>query len=74
MIQIINVEANMTMNSYVADELSYKVNQLHKALNQAQNIIVRLQEENESLKDALSSLASENNEDYELNNIVYGCS
>jgi hypothetical protein len=67
------VEANMTMSSYVADELSYEVNQLHKALNQAQNIIVRLQEENESLKDALGSLASENNEDYELNNIIYGC-
>jgi len=67
-----NSEANMTMTSYVADELNNKVFQLHKALNQAHHIISLLEEENNSLKDALNNLASENKEDYTNLDYLYG--
>lgn len=54
------------MNSYVADELAYKVKHLHKALAQAEQIINTLENENNRLKDVLINLASENNEDLVL--------
>jgi hypothetical protein len=50
------------INSYVADELAYKVKHLHSALIQAEKIINTLENENNRLKDVLISLASENNE------------
>jgi hypothetical protein len=50
------------MNSYVADELAYKVKHLHNALAQAEKIIYTLEQENDRLKDVLINLASENNE------------
>lgn len=48
-----------TMN----DLLSSKVQKLHSALNQANDIIEKLDQENKRLNDILNSL-SENNENY----------
>jgi hypothetical protein len=55
-----------SMNSYVADELAYKVKHLQLALTKAENIINALETENDRLKDALISLASENTRDLVL--------
>jgi DNA integrity scanning protein DisA with diadenylate cyclase activity len=52
------------MNSFVADELAYKVKTLHIALNQANNIIETLKIENQRLTDVLINLTSLNKEDY----------
>jgi DNA-directed RNA polymerase subunit F len=49
-------EATMIMKNYVADELANKVYHLTKALNQAESIIKVLEEENNSLKQTLSSI------------------
>jgi cell division protein FtsB len=46
----------MKMRSYVADELSNKVYHLHKALQQAQDIIKILEEENQNLKKTIELL------------------
>lgn len=46
----------MIMKNYVADELSNKVFHLHKALQQAQDIIKVLEEENQNLKEAIKFL------------------
>jgi cell division protein FtsB len=54
------------MNNYIGDELAHKVKVLSQALNQAQKIIEKLEEENSSLKDVLVGLASENNQDLVL--------
>lgn len=61
------MKANI-MASYVSDELSNKVKCLHNALLDAQDIISKLQIENNRLQDALISLACLNNKDYILNN------
>lgn len=55
-----------SMNSYVADELANKVKVLSQALSKAEQIIAILEEENDSLKDVLMGLASENNRDLVL--------
>lgn len=55
-----------SMNSYIADELAVKVKYLQAALTQAEKIITILEAENNSLKDALINLASENNKDLVL--------
>jgi hypothetical protein len=47
------MEPKMIMKNYVADELANKVFHLHKALNQAENIISVLEEENQKLKNLL---------------------
>lgn len=54
------------MNNYVGDELAHKVKVLSQALNQAEKIIEKLEEENSSLKDVLMGLASENNKNLVL--------
>jgi len=46
----------MIMKNYVTDELVNKVYHLTKALNQAESIIKTLETENNSLKEALSSI------------------
>lgn len=46
----------MIMKNYVADELSNKVYHLHKALQQAEDIIKILEEENHNLKEAVKFL------------------
>lgn len=46
----------MIMKNYVADELSNKVYHLHKALQQAEDIIKVLEEENQNLKEAVKYL------------------
>lgn len=43
-------------NSFIADELAVKTKYLHKALDQANDIISILEQENSRLKDILSSL------------------
>lgn len=56
----------IVMNKFIADELANKVHYLSQALRQAENIIEMLEKQNQSLSDALNSLASENKEDYVL--------
>lgn len=56
----------MIMKNYVADELANKVYHLHKALQQADEIIDVLRTENSKLQDALNNLASSSNKDYIL--------
>lgn len=46
----------MIMKNYVADELSNKVYHLHKALEQAQEIIKVLETENKNLKEIVEYL------------------
>lgn len=46
----------MIMKNYVADELSNKVYHLHKALQQAEDIIKILEEENQNLKEVVKYL------------------
>ena len=55
-----------TDSEYMAHELMNRVRHLHKALNQAEQIIQTLESENQRLKDVLISLTSENNESYVL--------
>lgn len=55
-----------SMNSFIGDELAHKVKVLSRALSEAEKMIQILELENDSLKDALISLASENNEDLVL--------
>ena len=62
---------NKSMNVYVADELATKVKFLSYALSQAKDIISKLEQENNRLKDVLISLASENNEDYVLDSEAF---
>lgn len=62
----------MIMKNYVADELSNKVYHLHKALNQATEIIGILEKENKNLKDVLNNLASKNKEDYIFSSEAWG--
>lgn len=57
-----------SIHTFIADELAHKVKHLHIALEQANTIISVLEEENIRLKDAVTSLASLNNND--LNNVV----
>lgn len=52
-----------TVNYYISDELANKVKVLTKALCQAESIIHKLEEENQTLNDALNNLASINKED-----------
>lgn len=52
-----------SVNYYISDELANKVKVLAKALYQAEQIIHKLEEENQTLNDALNSLASVNKED-----------
>lgn len=52
-----------TVNYYISDELANKVKVLTKALYQAEGIIHKLEEENQTLNDALNNLASINKED-----------
>ena len=46
----------MIMKNYVADELSNKVYHLHRALQQAEDIIKILEAENKNLKEAVKYL------------------
>jgi ABC-type transporter Mla subunit MlaD len=55
-----------TAVEYINDQLANRVRQLQEALNKAEQIINTLDKENQRLKDALVSLASENNEGYVL--------
>lgn len=59
------------MNTYVSDELANKVKYLHIALSQAQNIISKLEKENNRLHDVLISLTSENNNGYVLDSEAF---
>lgn len=55
-------------NVSITDELVNKVKYLHKALDQANNIIQTLENENKRLNDVLTNLASLNNQN--LTNII----
>lgn len=44
------------MKNYVSDELANKVYHLHKALEQAQEIILTLEQENRNLKEIVDQL------------------
>jgi hypothetical protein len=55
-----------TATEYMNDQLADRLKILQKALNSAENIINTLEKENQRLKDVLSSLTSENNQDYAL--------
>lgn len=57
-----------SLNNYVGDELANKVKVLTKALEQANTLISKLEEENNNLVDALNSLTSLNKEDCILDN------
>lgn len=59
------------MAGYVTDELVNKVKYLHIALSQAQNIISKLEKENNRLHDVLVSFASTNNEGYILDSEAF---
>lgn len=54
---------NHNMNIHVADELSNKVKCLSVALSQARDIISKLENENDRLKDVLFSLTRLTNKD-----------
>ena len=60
-----------TVTEYMNDQLADRVSALHKALNQAEQIINALEIENQRLKDVLSSLTSENNEGYNLHSEIF---
>lgn len=60
-----------TITEYMNDKLSDRVATLQKALNQAEKIMNSLEQENQRLKDALNSLASENNEGYILDSEAF---
>jgi hypothetical protein len=65
------MKKNNNMNVYVADELSNKVRCLSLALSQAKDIISKLENENDRLKDVLINLASSNNEGYVLDSEAF---
>lgn len=52
-----------SVNSLIGDELANKVKVLSIALRQAENMVMVLEQENQNLKDVLTSLASVNKED-----------
>jgi cell division protein FtsB len=60
-----------TAVEYMNDQLADRVKVLQKALNQAERMIAILEQENNNLKDALNSLASENNKDYILDSEAF---
>lgn len=60
-----------TVTEYMNDQLADRVKLLQKALNSAENIINTLEKENQRLKDVLTSLTSENNEDYVLDSEAF---
>ncbi len=53
------MEAKMVLKNYVADELANKVYHLTVALKQANEIIEKLDAQNENLKQILSNLGIE---------------
>jgi cell shape-determining protein MreC len=55
-----------TATEYMNDQLADRIKLLQKALNSAENMIHILEKENQRLKDVLTSLTSENNQDYAL--------
>ena len=60
-----------TLSEFMNDHLADRINTLHKALNQAEKIIISLEQENQRLKDVLYSLTSENNEGYILDSEAF---
>lgn len=58
-------------SEYMTDNLIDRVQTLQNALFQAENIMLILEQENERLKYALASLASENNEGYILDSEAF---
>lgn len=60
-----------TITEYMNDQLADRVNILQKALNQAEKIMNSLEKENQRLKDALTNLASENNQGYALDSETF---
>jgi hypothetical protein len=58
-------------SEYMTDNLIDRVQTLQNALFQAENIMLILEQENERLKYALSSLASYNNEGYVLDSEAF---
>lgn len=60
-----------TLPEFMNDHLADRINTLYKALNQAEKIIISLEQENQRLKDVLYSLASENNEGYILDSEAF---
>jgi hypothetical protein len=59
------------LQEYMTDNLIDRVEILQTALFQAENIMLVLEKENERLKYALASLASENNEGYVLDSEAF---
>lgn len=59
-----------SLNEYMLDTMLDRVKELQDALHQAENIIIKLEVENQSLKDALISLAS-NDEGYILDSEAF---
>jgi len=55
-----------TANEYMAGEFINRIRYLQKALNEAELIMRKLEEENTRLKDVFNSLASENKEGYAI--------
>lgn len=55
-----------TANEFMADELLNRIRHLYKALNQAEQIMSKLEQENKRLQDVLNGLTSENNEDHTM--------
>ena len=60
-----------TAVEYMNDQLANRVKSLQKALNQAERIMNTLESENQRLKDALTNLASENNQGYALDSEAF---
>ena len=60
-----------TLPEFMNDHLADRINTLYKALNQAEKIIISLEQENQRLKDVLYGLASENNEGYILDSEAF---
>ena len=58
-------------SEYMTDNLIDRVQTLQNALFQAENIMLILEQENQRLKYALASLASENNEGYVLDSEAF---
>lgn len=60
-----------TANEYVAVEFINRIKHLQKALNEAEIIMNKLEQENARLKDVLDSLTSENKEDYVIDSEAF---
>lgn len=60
-----------TISEYMNDKLADRVSTLQKALNQAEKIMLSLEQENQRLKDVLANLASENNEGYVIDSEAF---